>query len=78
MMPGDGLTSEAAAKEIRNFLLRHAEECNELLIDLQSQRSREEFRQCAVLMGYVMYALYEKGLAPIFRRYPHLKPEGLN
>ncbi len=77
-MPGDGLASEAAAKEIRDFLLRHAEECNDLLIHLQSERSRDEFRQCGFLLGSVMYAHYENGLAPIFRVYPHLKPEGLN
>lgn len=76
-MLGTSLISETAAKQIIDFILQQAEDCNDLLLQLQPQVSPEEFRQCTYVVGTVLAALYDEGLRPIFKRHPHLKPEGL-
>jgi len=76
-MPEDHIMSEAAAKEILALLYRQAEDCNDLLRDLQPQVSPGELRQCALVIGHVLAAFYDEGLSPIFRLHPHLTPDAL-
>ena len=76
-MSGEDAMPEAAAKAIMQLIFQQAEDCNDLLLQLHPQVSPEEFRQCAYVVGAVLAALYDEGLRPIFKRHPHLKPEGL-
>jgi len=74
-MSGKSLISETTAKQIIDMLVRHAIECHQLAAHLHTQTSPEEFRQYGPLIGTVMSALYDEGMVPLFKLYPHLKPE---
>ena len=76
-MLGKSLISESTARQIIDLLLRQSGESQDLAAHLYTQTSGEEFRECGPLIAAVTYALYEEGLKPLFKLYPHLKPDGL-
>lgn len=76
-MSGKSLISENTARQIVDLLLRQSGESQDLAAHLHTQIPGEEFRECGPLIAAVMYALYEEGLKPLFKLYPHLKPDGL-
>ena len=74
-MSGKNLISENTAKQIVDLLLRQAGENHRLAASLSVQTSREEFSDYSIIIGAVMVAIYEEGLKPLFKLYPHLKPD---
>lgn len=69
--------SRDAAKKIVELVIKHGAEQDQVLSDIQSMCSEDEFSQYRRMIGKSMGSMLLDVLNPIVRMYPDLKPPQL-
>ncbi len=77
-MPGIGLDLQRRpATALADVCLRHAQELNALLHDIDRRDSAVDLQTAKKMVGKMIGEIYVAALYPIFERYPDLKPPSM-
>ncbi|MDI1346897.1 MAG: hypothetical protein PSV22_22805 [Pseudolabrys sp.] len=69
--------SREAAKKIVELIVKQGAEQNQILLDIESTCSKEEFARYRRMIGKSMRSMLLDVLNPIVRTYPDLRPPQL-